>query len=528
VARARGFIASCLTAAVALAIVYLIFVAGLQRGFDHVLPFGPESEENAMTIALSDTRCHLNAGYVGYSLVKLELVKYLDPNGPNDEKIIGNLANKDLLNTAIRAAASVPCPAADYGHIDDGTLISMVYDDIGFVNYVKLAFQIFGTNIQSFYYLYFALLVASVLIFVLEFGGSLMGSTLLIATMLSFLLEANSAIFTRDMPSFFGLRHGAVLAIVPMWHFAFLLILRRRLTFLTGALVLPQLALLLFAFSIRGATHWALLFLCVVVLVLALRDWWSEPRRSRELGKLAIALLRWPLVAVLAAVFVYGAYVGPTLNPIYSTDAAMPYHGLWHSAYLGFVNARDSEAIGGPKPGGPLDTEGLMADVAYSKSHHFLTLYSDSFVSSWTHLWKFRLDDMVMRRVVTHIWFTHPLESLDLYARWKPIGVLDLYELLIGSLPNFLLLSGIATLFFFWVVQIAILRLDGKTSARDTAVLSIWCIAASIISAAPEIWAYPVSYAAADFFLLTSTMLLVACLAITTTICSRALAKWAS
>jgi hypothetical protein len=513
----RRAVSSCVTAILALGIIYALFAVGVERGFDHVLPWGPEAELNDITIAISDAHCHLNAGYVGYSAVKSQLTNYIEPFGPNSPKTLPDLNNEKLLNTALSAAAAVPCPAADFGHVDDGTLISSVNDDIGFTDYAKLAFRAFGTRIEALYYLYFALLVASVLIFIAEFGGSLVASVMLLATLFSFLLEAHSGIFGAGMPSYFGLRHTSVLAIIPMWHFALLLILGRRLAPTRCLLAFAQLALLLLSMSMRGSTRWIVLFICALSLGLALAQWLRKPPAERTPKRLVVQVLRWPLVVLLGGVFVYGTYISTILNPIYFTDDAMPYHGAWHSAYVGYAMSPDSVALGGPKPGDALDSQGMYADVAYSKEHHFLSGYP-SYISPWTRSEKLRLHDNMMRRVVTDMWRKHPVGTLLLYIYYKPMALASAYMAVALTIPRAIWLWALSTLSLFWLFWIFTVRTESaEDAARQMATLFMWGAAASFVCSAPYIWAYP-SGGAFDFFLVGTATLLLASLTIITKI----------
>jgi hypothetical protein len=99
--------------------------------------------------------------YIGYTSTIEELQKLMNrgAEGPNDPKILPNLSNGDLINEAIaNAVASVPRIPAFIAY---GDLITMVYDDVGIVDYIKIAFSIFGFKIQSLYYLFFSLLSLS-------------------------------------------------------------------------------------------------------------------------------------------------------------------------------------------------------------------------------------------------------------------------------------------------------------------------------------------------------------------------------
>jgi hypothetical protein len=85
----------------------LVFFEGLRRGMDHVTMFGPENEQAAIAIALSDLVYNLNEGYVGYASVFQKLVEVWNRGAKSghDPILIENGSDRQLLNEAINAAA---------------------------------------------------------------------------------------------------------------------------------------------------------------------------------------------------------------------------------------------------------------------------------------------------------------------------------------------------------------------------------------------------------------------------------------
>src|SRR5262249_45107463 len=142
-----------------------------RRGMDHVVAYGPESEQNGMTIAISQL-VHGLGGYVGYYNVFEALTKIMNrgAENSNDPKIIPNLSNEELINEALAAAASVAPPPEAF--VVDTGLRTMIYDDIGIVDYDRIAFSIFGINIQALFFLFFAILGLSAAVFLVQFWKS--------------------------------------------------------------------------------------------------------------------------------------------------------------------------------------------------------------------------------------------------------------------------------------------------------------------------------------------------------------------
>src|SRR4051812_14697309 len=164
---ARSFlvrVAPIITACLAALIIGITFQAGVKRGMDHVTTYGPESEQTAISVALSDNVYKLRRGYVAYATVHNKLLEVWNRGvtSPSDPLLIKNTSDRELMNEAITAAASLGPQSG--GFISDRTLITTIYDDQGYVDYVKLAFRLFGLRIESMYYTFFALIGLSSLI----------------------------------------------------------------------------------------------------------------------------------------------------------------------------------------------------------------------------------------------------------------------------------------------------------------------------------------------------------------------------
>src|SRR5262249_19113012 len=108
--RSQPFLfALLLTISLAIICVLLVFYEGLRRGMDHVTMFGPENEQAAIAIALSDVVYNLNEGYVGYASVFNKLVEVWNRGAKSghDPILIENSSDRHLLNDAISTAASL-------------------------------------------------------------------------------------------------------------------------------------------------------------------------------------------------------------------------------------------------------------------------------------------------------------------------------------------------------------------------------------------------------------------------------------
>jgi hypothetical protein len=502
-----------LTVCLATICLVLVFYEGLRRGMDHVTMFGPENEQAAIAIALSDLVYNLNEGYVGYASVFQRLVEVWNRGAKSghDPILIENGSDRQLLNDAINAAASLgPQPTAFVG---DRSLMTMIYTDLGQVDLNKLAFGIFGFKIESRYYMFFLLLSASAGLYLLVFWRSLLPGIVLLCTLFSFYIELHTSVFTFHMPTFSSERHGSTLALIPLWHFTFLLIYRYRASATTVVATLCQLAIMLLAIKIRGSATWVIIFVATVSFVLAFFCWRRLLSEERTWARLLRITLRWPLVLLVGGVFVHNEYVKTTLHPVYFTDDVMPYHGLWASAFAGMVlmapelmpeNSKTPEIARAGSLG--IDTAIHAAALEYLNDTQFLRLPPDyprsahpSFISPWTGTYKTRLMDDIMRRIVIRIALRHPLAMPKLYFYEKPLATFrELRKVIIDS-PNLnwlwlLILGGLSSF-------VLIFTAGGVLDDFQLRKTSFLVGAAIPFASLPTIWAWPESYSTTDLLL---------------------------
>ena len=189
------------------------------------------------------------------------------------------------------------------------------------------------------------------------------------------------------------MRHGSTLGFVPMWHFAFLLLRRAnfRLTFTRAIhprLIVPdirtvclvggalwQLALLMLALRMRGATIWMVMFLVVLAAFLAVQPRWRQRLALWQWRQILGQVAAWPVVLLLLGIVANNLYMNAKMHPVYFTDDVIPYHGLWHSAFIGFryspdvMQARSAALI---RANGGVDQAGYLAAEDYLDQIHFI------------------------------------------------------------------------------------------------------------------------------------------------------------
>jgi hypothetical protein len=499
-----------MTAALAALIIWAMFADGIRRGMDHAVAFGPESEQNGMATAISQM-VHGLGGYVAYYNVFEALAKVMDrgAESANDPKIIPNLTNRDLINEALAAALATPPPPEAF--VVDTGLRTMVYDDIGIVDYDRIAFAIFGVNVEALYYLFFAILGLSTVAFLIQFWTSPVAQVVLLFNLLAFLLELHAGLFSRDMPSFWGMRHGSTLAILPAWHLALLVARRVRLTIPGLLLAVVQVAILVLAIRMRGSAAWTIVFLAALAIGLGLLFFRRFPAHERSFGNFARSLAAWPLLAALAGMLANNLYNDAKLHPAYFTDDIMPYHGLWHSAFIGlktspdfwpYVGASAEQAENGTLYS---DRKAYDAALAYLRKINFLRTESD-YISPWTHTYKMRLHDRIMRRMFFDTIQAHPLTALGLYLYWKPMYVVVASARLAWRMPVEVWLAAVAAAALLAGTFVALCQ----TTAAELRNVVLLALAAAGFASLPNLWAYVAHHTMADLLLSLFILVLLA------------------
>lgn len=520
----RAWLFQVTTFVLAVLILGATMNGGIRRGMDNWAVFGPEGEQAAISIALSDMVYGLNAGYLGYASVKDRLVSIWNrgAKSSHDPILLENNKNAALLEEALKAASTMGPQSP--GYIGDRTLITTIYDDIGYVDYVKLSFRLFGIHFSSMYYTFFVLLGLSSLAFLWTFRNDIPAQCMLIITLLSFYIEMHTAIFNSDMTTFAGQRHGSTLALVPMWHFAFLIMRRHAKPTVVGAnwrvrfkiwsvewrkvadflLAIFQLLVLILAIKTRGSTVWMVFFIFGVAVAVGFII--ASGNGTRRRIDVAYAVASWPVVLIAVGLLANAQYVRMTLHQVYFTDDVLPYHGLWHSAFIGLYPepsllpeaVRSYAAYGG-------DNMGYVAAADYLDRTHFLKRQPNplempsGYISPWTGTLKFRLHDEVMRQVVLEVIKAHPLTVLKLYLIDKPLAIKRVISAIFARSPDmkWLAWAGAGSL------AICLILLLAGTAYRDAQLIFVAALATIPFAAMPNLWAYPAFHTVADLFLLT-------------------------
>jgi hypothetical protein len=241
----------------------------------------------------------------------------------NDPKILaplgaefpGNLRDSAMINAAIDKAARFKWPFNP-----EEAVRGSGGDDLGFVDYVRLSFLVFGHNIQSLYNTYFLIFGVSAAAFLYTFRSRPAFLMLLIITSVVQIILFSSNLFdSHNLGSLADPRFLSVMAIIPGLHLGCLLLERPLPSISNVLLALVQSIILVFAFWIRASAVWVILAVALFAGPVAA---WALIKRRSELR----AVWRLGILAVRTL------WVSVTLGPIYRSKGKISHHVFWHAS----------------------------------------------------------------------------------------------------------------------------------------------------------------------------------------------------
>jgi hypothetical protein len=251
-----------------------------------------------------------------------------------------NLRDVKLLQAALVRAQTIdlPPPAPADANGDYSDLMGFAGEDIGLGTYNYLAFRAFGVNIPALTYLYFVILMISLVLYGIGHWRNFGAMAAAVAVTLALYVvvcadfvnfHGSSAFFRAAGIDAKDPRFLATIAAIPVLH---LIVMWTRPRYRLGPLdymvVVLQAVIFAFALQIRSPVIWAVLALLAFWMIggaLALRhgrslrslwDW----RQSRS------ALVPITVLGVLLSAQLLAAV---TLHPLYRAQGDVPRHMFW-------------------------------------------------------------------------------------------------------------------------------------------------------------------------------------------------------
>ena len=314
-----------------------------------------------------------------------------------------------------------------------------VADDKGYLDYVIVAFKLFGPKLYSLYWLWFVCLTFSVGLFLKSFSGSLSSLALLSMTLvgihaaISILPLADEANFRSLQPngvlssvSIYEPRFLDVLAMIPVIHIC-LFALRR--TWPPNAFqvigLLGQMAFFILLYHARSSLGWQILAIATVsVLTILLGQLRGKQPNTNRFKRLASPAL--VITLLIFGISALSMYQKAHYNPRYYED--MGVRTFWHNALMGLGDSEFIKATYGLDYG---DYEVATVVVKFAahgecakgvdilKPAELLNSLGGHGEQDWYSY------ESCAKKFYASLWGSHTLEMLRVYLITKPKAALS-------------------------------------------------------------------------------------------------------
>jgi hypothetical protein len=495
-------------AVLAIGAAVLAYGEGLRQKMDRVAPDSIEMLAQTIAVDISQ-RYHGTHGYVGRSEILQTLLQggvtgrqnYLEPFGL---KYPENGERPELIEKAINDALALKDLPTD-ATFGNQRLFAPEANDPGFVDYISLGFDLFGFQVDSFFYLYFLVFAVSIALFVICYHADALPLLVLSATVVAFLTLLDSQLFTNvNLRAVHNQRFLGSLCLIPYLHLLFTFLVYRRATWSRVVVTVLQATLLTLLMFTRSSSFWMILSFAAVIGVNAyfrLGRSFVETR-VRRLAALAFS---WPSFLVIGGLACSLAYKSAALHPIYSLDIFIPYHMVWHNAYMGLGlhpewNERGDKHKGKPIPGALTDNMAWMGAVAEADEYYGLVEgnLNNNVVGGFAAP-RMRLHEWLIRDRFLRFILHNPRFALEVYLWYKPkmfvselLWAFEGYRWNVGTLFCQLVLLGLGA--SAWRL------LDIPDDTRKT--LSTGLLVTGVMAFIPIMWTYPLRHVVGESFLI--------------------------
>jgi hypothetical protein len=313
--------------AVAIVCLCLIeaFRIGVDRGFRDSIGDG---NWGRILFGVGTAITHMDHGGYGYALSTVieTILKYGgltdDPKilAPLGVEFPSNLRDPGLINAAIEKAARFK-----WAFNPEDAIRGSGGDDLGFVDYVRLSFLVFGHKIESLYYTYFLIFGVSAAVFLWTFRSRpALLMLLIIASVAQIFLFSSILLAPHNLRSIADPRFLSIMATVPGLHLSCLMLDRSPPSISNVASAIVQSIILVFAFWIRASAIWVILSVAVFAGLITI---WGLLKRRNEFRRV------WCLGILLAVLAVHMLRVTTALHPIYKSEGEISHHVFWHAVF---------------------------------------------------------------------------------------------------------------------------------------------------------------------------------------------------
>src|SRR5262249_5428195 len=243
--------------------------------------------------------------------------------------------------------------------------------------------------------------------------------------------------------------YPSVLAVIPTLHLSLLVAWDRRPRFAAVTFSAIQVAILLFAMTIRFVAIWGFVTILAVATVMGLRAVVTEKRPAadwpRALAAGAKKALCWPVILLVAGAILHGIFMRNTLHPVYDSDESLAGHLTWHSWFLSYAvfdpEAMKLSGLSGAAAQG--DDISWQAARLYAERTHLIKDPTSLHATLTKFGTRIVLHDKLMRRVFLGYLMQHPLRALKVYLFDKPPDLVRKFWTARAVFPRWVVLAGL-------------------------------------------------------------------------------------
>jgi hypothetical protein len=371
-------ILNVIIAVVALLIFGATFRAGIDRGMDQMVTWeGYGRILNAISAVMTEQRFR-QGGYALSDCIHNELERRGLTSDHEITKRIGVSFPQNLrapfldkvLEDMEHDLSKLPDQCAQ-------AIRGLGADDVGYVDFAKLAFYLFGAHIRAFYYLFFLIYGLTLFVALIERHRDPMGQIILLsAAGLVYVSCYYSNFLLLAEPSGSGNmvnpRFMPVLALIPGIHLLLILVDKAAPNWWRVAIVLFQSSVIFFAIHIRASAIWwipVLLLAAVVLFLLTLKGGKGRPEGWRAKAYRGL-VAQWPALVSIVVILGSLQLVVWSLHPIYREGGWLSYHAVWHSIYYSLqFHPNYVEKYSAYHEGKEEDEMPIAGALAYLKEH---------------------------------------------------------------------------------------------------------------------------------------------------------------
>lgn len=206
-------------------------------------------------------------------------------------------------------------------NLDRSEILFVPSDDKGTIDFVVGSFILFGPKVESLYFGYFFILIASALIYFLQFRNNDSQLIFLPIFLLSLYSMTRVLPITQELFSFHNPRVFGSLAVIPVMHLCFLMIKKQQPTKANIIGVLVQVIIIVEVIHVRSTEIWVFFTLLLIATNLLFK-------------KIKNAYALWPLILLTIGLLTLNFYQRATYSPEYFETKGQ-YHVVWHNIGIG-------------------------------------------------------------------------------------------------------------------------------------------------------------------------------------------------